>query len=229
MSAKRIGLPLGPLLFILVYCFVRPAGLSLSGTAVLATTAWMAAWWITEAIPIAVTALLPIVLYPFTGVLKAADATASYGHYIVFLFLGGFILAMAFERWNLHRRIALATIYLIGANLSRIILGAMVATAGLSMWISNTATSVMMLPIAMAIAAQLKDDPGTEEDENARFGKALMLAIAYAASIGGMGTLIGTPVNGVLVGQLETLFGVEIGFLEWFSIGFPLVVVLLAI
>lgn len=229
MSARSIGLPLGPLLFLLIYFFVRPAGLSLAGTAVLATTAWMAAWWITEAIPIAVTSVLPIILFPVTGAMKAADATASYGHYIVFLFLGGFILAMAFERWNLHRRIALATIYLIGSNLRMIVLGAMVATAGLSMWISNTATSVMMLPIAMAIAAQLRDDPATEVDENARFGKALMLAIAYSASIGGMGTLIGTPVNGVLVGQLETVFGVEIGFLEWFSIGFPLVVILLLI
>lgn len=229
MSAKSIGLPLGPVLFFLIIAFVHPPGLSYAGTAVLATTAWMAAWWITEAIPIAVTSILPIVLFPATGAMKAADATASYGHYIVFLFLGGFILAMAFERWNLHRRIALATIYLIGSNLSMIILGAMIATAGLSMWISNTATSVMMLPIAMAIAAQLKDDPSTKEDENALFGKALMLSIAYSASIGGMGTLIGTPVNGVLVGQLETLFDVEIGFLEWFSIGFPLVVILLAI
>lgn len=229
MSARKIGLALGPLLFALIWFFVRPEGLPPAGTAVLAVTAWMAVWWITEAIPIAVTALLPMVLFPLLNVMPAGDATAAYGHYIVFLFLGGFMLAMAFERWNLHRRIALATIYLIGSDLQFIILGTMVATAGLSMWISNTATSVMMLPIAMAIASQLRDDPGTKEDENAVFGKALMLAIAYAASIGGMGTLIGTPVNGVLVGQLESVFGVEIGFLEWFSIGFPLVVVLLAI
>ena len=227
MSARRVGLPLGPLLFCLIYLFLRPDGLSLAGTSVLAVAAWMAAWWITEALPIAVTSLLPIVLFPFTGVLSGEEATAPYGHYVVFLFLGGFLLAMAFERWNLHRRIALATIYLIGSNQRMIILGAMVATAGLSMWISNTATSVMMLPIGMAIARQLRDDPATEVDENARFGKALMLAIAYSASIGGMGTLIGTPVNGVLVGQLETVFGVEIGFMTWFSIGFPLVVVLL--
>jgi sodium-dependent dicarboxylate transporter 2/3/5 len=229
MTTKQIGLFLGPALFLLIFFFVRPEGLPLAGTAVLATTAWMAAWWITEAIPIAVTSLLPIVLFPMTGAMKAAASTAAYGHYIVFLFLGGFMLAMAFERWNLHKRIALATIYYIGSNLQMIILGAMVATAGLSMWISNTATSVMMLPIAMAIAAQLRDDPSTDEDENATFGKALMLSIAYSASIGGMGTLIGTPVNGVLVGQMETVFNVEISFLEWFSIGFPLVIVLLFI
>lgn len=229
MSTQRIGLILGPLLFLLIFVFLRPEGLTLAGTAVLATTAWMAAWWITEAIPIAATSLLPMVLFPLTGAMKAGDTTQSYGHYIVFLFLGGFLLAMAFERWNLHRRIALATINFIGTDLRMIILGAMVATAGLSMWISNTATSVMMLPIAMAIVAQLKDDPTTDEDENATFGKALMLAIAYSASIGGMGTLIGTPVNGVLVGQLDEIFGVEISFLQWFSIGFPLVIVLLSI
>ena len=229
MSTQRIGLLLGPLLFLLLFVFLRPEGLPLAGTAVLATTAWMAVWWITEAIPIAATALLPMVLFPLTGVMPAGETTQAYGHYIVFLFLGGFLLAMAFERWNLHRRIALATIKMIGTDLRLIILGAMVATAGLSMWISNTATSVMMLPIAMAIVAQLKDDPSTDEDENATFGKALMLAIAYSASIGGMGTLIGTPVNGVLVGQLEAIFGVEISFLQWFSIGFPMVIVLLTI
>jgi len=185
-TSRRIGLFLGPFLFTLIFLFVRPEGLPLAGTAVLATTAWMAAWWITEAIPIAVTAMLPMVLFPLSGAMPAAEATRSYGHYLVFLFLGGFMLAMAFERWNLHRRIALATIYFIGSNLRMIILGAMVATAGLSMWISNTATSVMMLPIAMAIVKQLRDDPTTEENENTTFGKAMMLAVAYAASIGGM-------------------------------------------
>lgn len=229
MTTQRIGLLLGPLLFLLLLVFFRPAGLPVTGVAVLATTLWMAIWWTTEAIPIAVTALLPVILFPLTGVLGAPEATAPYGHYIVFLFLGGFMIAMAVERWNLHRRIALATIYLIGSNLRMIILGAMIATAFLSMWISNTATSVMMLPIAMAIAKQLADDPNTKKDENAIFGKALMLAIAYSASIGGMATLIGTPVNGVLLGQVETVFGVEIGFMDWFQIGFPVSVALLLI
>lgn len=229
MDTKRIGLVLGPLLFALILAFIRPEGLPAAGTAVLAVTAWMAVWWITEAIPIAVTSLLPIVLFPLTGAMETADATAPYGHYLVFLFLGGFIIAMSIEKWNLHRRIALGVIYLIGSNLRLIILGAMLATALLSMWISNTATSVMMLPIAMAIAAQLKDDPNTEENENAIFGKALMLAVAYSASIGGMASLIGTPVNMVFVGQLETVYGVEIGFMEWFKLGFPISLVLLFI
>ena len=229
MTAKQIGLPLGPILFALTLAFLRPEGLPFAGTAVLATTVWMAVWWTTEAIDIAVTAMLPIILFPLTGVMEAGEITTYYGHYLVFLFLGGFLIAMAVERWNLHRRIALATIALIGSNLRMIILGAMVATAFLSMWISNTATSVMMLPIAMAIAGQLADDPDTDEDENAIFGKALMLAIAYSASIGGMASLIGTPVNGVLLGQAETVFGIEIGFMEWFRIGFPISVVLLVI
>ncbi|MBC6992588.1 SLC13 family permease [Neolewinella lacunae] len=229
MTAKRIGLILGPLLFTLVMVFFHPEGLPSAGTAVLAGTAWMATWWITEAIPIAVTSMLPMVLFPLTGVLPIGETTAAFGHYLVFLFLGGFMLAMAFERWNLHRRIALATINFIGSNPRMIVLGAMLATALLSMWISNTATAVMMLPIAMAIARQLQDDPDTDVDENAAFGKALMLAIAYSASIGGMASLIGTPVNMVFVGQLETVYGVEIGFMEWFRIGFPVSVVLLFI
>ena len=229
MTARRIGLWTGPLAFLLIYFLFRPDGLPLAGTAVLAVTAWMAIWWTTEAISIAVTAMLPIILFPLTGVLSAAETTASYGHYLVFLFLGGFVIAMAVERWNLHRRIALGIIVLVGSSQRMIILGAMLATAFLSMWISNTATSVMMLPIAMAIAAQLADDPRTDVDENKQFGKALMLAIAYSASIGGMASLIGTPVNGVLLGQVETVFGVQIGFMDWFQIGFPVSVVLLVI
>ncbi|OAV45514.1 DASS family sodium-coupled anion symporter [Lewinella sp. 4G2] len=226
---KKIGLFLGPVLFILIQFFLELDGLSDAGQAVLAVTAWTAVWWISEAIPIAVTSLLPMVLFPVTGVLSAGDTTQAYGHYIVFLFLGGFLLAMAFERWNLHRRVALMTILFVGQNKRMIILGAMLATALLSMWISNTATSVMMLPIAIAIARQLQDDPTTELDENSQFGKALMLSIAYSASIGGMASLIGTPVNLVLVGQVKTTFGVEIGFLEWMSVGLPVAIVMLAI
>lgn len=229
MTAKRIGLWLGPLLFVVVYFLMRPAGLPLAGTAVLAATAWMAVWWTTEAIDIAVTALLPIVLFPLLGVLPAAEITKSYGHYLVFLFLGGFIIATAVERWNLHRRIALFIIALIGGGQRGIVLGVMLATAFLSMWISNTATSVMMLPIGMAIVAQLADDPATVVDEHRQFGKALMLAIAYAASIGGMASLIGTPVNAVLLGQVQTVFGVSLGFVDWLRIGLPVSVVLLVI
>ena len=228
MNAKRIGLFLGPLLFLCILLFLEPAGLSAPGRAVLATTAWMAVWWITEAVPIAVTALLPIVLFPLTGGAELTETTAAYGHRYVFLFLGGFLIAMSIEKWDLHRRIALGTIALIGSNVRMIILGAMAATWLLSMWISNTATAVMMLPIATAIVAQLRDDPTTPDiDENDRFGKAFMLAIAYAASIGGMASLIGTPVNLVLVGVVKEAFGVEISFAQWFSIGFPVSILLL--
>ncbi len=229
MTTKKIGLILGPVAFALILAFLHPEGLPFAGTAVLATTAWMAIWWTTEAISIAVTAMLPMILFPLTGVLTTGEATKPYGHYLVFLFLGGFVIAMAVERWNLHRRIALGIINLIGSNLKMVILGAMVATAFLSMWISNTATSVMMLPIAMAIAKQLEDDPTTKVDENSTFGKALMLAIAYSASIGGMASLVGTPVNFVLAGQAKEVFDVEIGFIDWMRIGLPISIVLLVI
>lgn len=221
---------LGPALFLMILLAFGPEGLPPAGVAVLATTVWMAVWWITEAVPIAVTALLPVVLFPLSGGLDLEPTTAAYGHRYVFLFLGGFLIAMTIEKWGLHRRIALGTIALIGSNVRMIILGAMAATWSLSMWISNTATAVMMLPIATAIVAQLRDDPTTPEvDENDTFGKAFMLAIAYAASIGGMASLIGTPVNLVLVGVVKEAFGVEISFAQWFAIGFPVSVVLLLV
>ena len=228
MTTKHIGLFLGPVLFFLILLVLQPDGLPPAGVAVLAATVWMAVWWITEAVPIAVTALLPVVLFPLTGGLDLEPTTAAYGHRYVFLFLGGFLIAMTIEKWGLHRRIALGTIALIGSNVRMIILGAMAATWLLSMWISNTATAVMMLPIATAIVAQLRDDPTTPEvDENDTFGKAFMLAIAYAASIGGMASLIGTPVNLVLVGVVKEAFGVEISFAQWFAVGFPVSIFLL--
>lgn len=226
---KRIGLLLGPLLFLLILVLFKPEGLSVAGKAVMASTAWIAVWWITEAIPIAITALLPIILFPLTGGLDLATTTGAFGHKYVFLYLGGFIIAIAIEKWNLHRRIALNIINLIGSDVRKIILGFMVATAFLSMWISNTATSVMMLPIGIAIIKQLKDNPNTTEDENEIFGKALMLAIAYSASIGGIATLIGTPPNLVLAGVIHDIYAYEITFLQWFMFGFPISVVLLVI
>lgn len=204
-------------------------GLSAEGHAVLASTFWIAIWWITEALPIAVTALLPIILFPLTGAMELSETTTSFGHKYIFLYIGGFILAIAIERWQLHRRIALSIIYLIGTNMKRIVLGFMVATGFLSMWISNTATAVMMIPIGMAIVSQLKDDPSTEENENALFGKMLMLAIAYSASIGGVATLIGTPPNLVLAGILQEQYGIEITFSRWIMFGLPVSVLLLFI
>ena len=169
IKTKNIGLVSGPLSFILVILFFHPEGLTLQANAIIASTVWMAIWWITEAIPISVTALLPIILFPLTGGLELSETTASYGHKYVFLYLGGFIIAIAMQKWNLHKRIALNIISFIGTNVIKIILGFMVATAFLSMWISNTATAVMMLPIAMAIVDQLKDNPDTIENENKIF------------------------------------------------------------
>ena len=226
---QRIGFILGPVLFTIILLFFRPDDLSQEGIAVLASTAWIAVWWITEAIPIAVTALLPIVLFPLTGGLDIASTTSAFGHKYVFLYLGGFIIAISIEKWNLHRRIALNIINIIGSDVRKIILGFMIATAFLSMWISNTATSVMMLPIGVAIIKQLKDNPNSSENENQIFGKALMLAIAYAASIGGVGTLIGTPPNLVLAGVVSDIYNYEITFLQWFMFGFPISVILLFI
>ena len=220
---------MGPALFLIILLWFHPEGLSKEANAILASTIWIAVWWITEAVPIAITSLLPVVLFPLTGGMELAETTASFGHRYIFLYIGGFILAIAIERWNLHKRIALNIIQLIGTNVKNVILGFMLATAFLSMWISNTATSVMMLPIGMSIISQLMDNPKTVENENQNFGKALMLAIAYSASIGGMATLIGTPPNLVLATIVQETYGIEITFSKWFMFGLPISLILLAI
>lgn len=229
LTKQSIGLVLGPILFLIVLFFFHPEGLSKTANAILASTVWVAVWWITEAMPIAVTAFLPIVLFPLTGGLSLSETTASYGHKYIFLFIGGFILAIAIEKCRLHKRIALSIIKIVGTNITHIILGFMVATAFLSMWISNTATAVMILPVGTAIVLQLIDDPRTKENENLVFGKALMLSIAYSASIGGMATLIGTPPNLVLAGVVNESYGVEITFSQWFVFGFPISVLFLVL
>jgi len=193
ISAGKIGFVLGPLSFVLIMLFFNPDDLEFQGKAILACASWIAIWWVTEPIPIAATSLLPIIIFPLSGGLDIKTTTAAFGHKYVFLFIGSFILAIAIQKWKLHKRIALNIINQVGVNKSNIILGFMTATAFLSMWISNTATSVMILPVGLAIISQLKDDPNTPENENSLFGKALMLAIAYSASIGGMATIIGTP------------------------------------
>lgn len=231
MNSKRkyFSLILGPAVFLLMQSMDAPAGMSESAYAILSSTLWIAIWWVTEAVPIAVTALLPIVLFPLTGALDIVTTTASYGHKYIFLYIGGFILAIAIEKWGLHKRIALHIIKLIGSNITMIILGFMIATAFLSMWISNTATSVMMLPIGMSIVSQLKDNPATPESEGLVFGKALMLAIAYSASIGGIATLIGTPPNLVFAGYMSEVYDIEISFWQWFQFGIPISLLLLTI
>ena len=228
-ASKNFGMILGPLMFFVILLFFHPSGLNDQSNAVLAATIWIAIWWIFEALPIAVTALLPIVLFPIAGGMDLAQTTASYGHKLIFLIMGGFMIAIAIEKWNLHKRIALNIIYFIGTDLRKIILGFMAATAFLSMWISNTATAVMMLPIGVVIIKQLKDNPNTDENENNIFGKALMLAIAYSASIGGIATLIGTPPNLVMAGIVSQVYGYEISFLEWIVFGLPVSMLLLAI
>ena len=220
----KIGLALGPALFLLIYFFVRPEGMSLQAVTVLAITAWIAIWWVTEPIPLPVTSLLPIVLFPLMGILKIGVTTASYGQPIVFLYIGGFLIAIAIEKTGLHKRIALNIIRKMGTRFSMIVLGFMISTAFISMWISNTATAIMMLPIGLAIIAVAS----TSEDVHIhRFRKALMLAIAYASSIGGLATIIGTPPNLVFVGVVKDLYGMDISFMKWFMVGFPITVLLL--
>lgn len=229
MLYKRLGFVLGPLLFVLIHLFFEGDGLSDQGRDLLAATVWIGIWWVLEVLPIAATALLPIILFPLLDTISLGDTTASYGHKYVFLYMGGFMLAVAIERWNLHRRIALNIIKLIGTNMYTIVLGFMVATAFLSMWISNTATTVMVMPMAVSIIKQLKDNPITPQDENGIFGKMLMLAIAYSASIGGMATLIGTPPNLVFAGFVQKTYGVDVSFWQWMKFGLPVATILLVL
>jgi sodium-dependent dicarboxylate transporter 2/3/5 len=194
--------------------------MTLEGQRTAAVTALMAVWWITEALPLAATALVPIALYPPLGILGGTVVTRSYGDSNIFLFAGGFFIAMAMQKWNLHERVALSIVYRTGTNPSRLVLGFMLGTAFISMWISNTATALMMLPIALAVISQMQRDG----NEGARkFATALLLSIAYASSIGGIATLIGTPPNGVLITQYSRLFpeAPRIGFFQWMLLGVP--------
>lgn len=227
LNKKKIGLVLGPWVFILIEFFFRAEGLSNEGVAVLASTAWIAIWWVTEAIAIEATALLPLILFPLLGVTTFSETGAAYGHKFIFLFLGGFMIAITIEKWGLHKRIALHIIKMVGTSLVRVIMGFMLSTALLSMWISNTATTVMILPIGMAVVAKLGE--AFDKKKSAAFRKALMLAIAYSASIGGMATLVGTPPNLIFAGVIEKIYQIEIGFMQWFAFGLPVSILLLAI
>lgn len=220
MSLKQASLWLGPLLFGVVHLTGEGLGWSMEAKSVLAAAAWILTWWISEAAPIAVTSLLPIVLFPLTGVLDLKSITALYGSHYVFLFMGGFLVAIALERVNLHKRLALMLLARVGTQPARIVLGFMLATALLSMWISNTATTLMMLPIALSVIRSV-------EGPHPNFTKALLLGTAYAANIGGMSTLVGTPPNIAMAGLLAEQEGVAIGFLEWFQLTGPLALALL--
>lgn len=245
------GLALGPLASFAVW-FLLPgpeAGLSLAGRATASVATLMAIYWTTEALPLPVTALLPLVLFPAAGVFPSGEgfpsqirqAAMPYGHEFIFLFMGGFMIALAVERWGLHRRVALTSVLALGTQPARVIAGAMGATALLSMWLSNTATTVMMLPIGVSLSRLAREresadcavDPTSGKpmvsQGESYFGIAMMLGIAYAASIGGLGTLIGTPPNLFLAGYLKEAYGIEIGFGRWMAAALPLVVVFLAI
>lgn len=214
---QLVGLILGPLLFISVLLLPRPEGLSPEAASVAAVALLMASFWIAETVPIPVTAVLPIFLFPLLGVMPTGDVTLSYGNQILFLFMGGFLIAVAMQKWHLHRRIALNVILGVGSSQPRLVLGFMLATAALSMWISNTATAMMMMPVAMAVI----DGVRKEQEESKNFGVALMLSIAYGASIGGVATLVGTPPNAIFIGMIDSLYGYQVGFVDWMKLGVP--------
>ncbi|MCX7638560.1 MAG: DASS family sodium-coupled anion symporter [Cyclobacteriaceae bacterium] len=225
-----IGLWAGPAAFTLLWLLVPETYISPKAPAVLALGAWMIIWWITEAVPIPVTAFLPLIGFPMMGVMKIGQAAAPYANPVIFLFMGGFIIALALEKHRLHERIALNLIRLTGTSGNGIILGFSLATALLSMWISNTATAMMMLPIATSVTNLIirSDSQGgrakTQQEKN--FATGLMLTVGYAASLGGMATLIGTPPNVVFAGLLNDMFQIKISFAEWFIVGFPVAALL---
>lgn len=226
--SKKIGLFLGPLLFFVLQLSSFTI-ISQKADVVIATALWMVCWWITEAVSISVTSLLPLILFPFFKVMPMADVGANYGSPIVFLFFGGFVLALALEKVNLHKRIALTIIKYTGTSPNRVILGFMIATAFMSMWISNTASTVVMLPIALSVINLLVNDVDgfTKKDEN--FALSIMLGIAFSANAGGIATVIGTPPNSVLIGLLENEYNMEISFLKWMFIGLPFSIILISI
>ncbi|MEH0758285.1 DASS family sodium-coupled anion symporter [Vibrio sp. 16] len=215
---------LGPLVMLATLVMEPPvAGLSVDAWRTAGLAFWMASWWISEAVPIPAASLLPLVVVPVAGIASIKQVAAPYAHPLIFLFLGGFLISIAMERWNLHRRIALKTMLYAGSKPSIQVLGIMLVTAFLSMWMSNTATAVMMLPIALSVIKIVTD----RDPNNNQFGKAMLLAIAYGASIGGIATLIGTPPNALMAAYLSDSYNIEIGFGQWMMLGLPLSIVLL--
>ncbi|MFT5022107.1 MAG: sodium-dependent dicarboxylate transporter 2/3/5 [Colwellia sp.] len=227
-TSKRLGLFLGPILFLIVLLLPTPL-LNKEGDAVIAVALWMVIWWISEAVSISVTALLPLLLFPLLDIMPIAEVGNNYGSPIIFLFFGGFVMALALEKVNLHRRIALNIIKITGTTPNKVVLGFMIATAALSMWISNTATAVVMLPIAMSVIKLLVDDSDgfTQKDKN--FSISVMLGIAFSANAGGIATVIGTPPNSILIGLLENEYQIEISFLKWMAFGLPFSIIMIAL
>lgn len=244
---QQLGLAAGPVLAVLVYLLLPHAYPSVDGTpvdfghagrATAGVAVWMAAWWFTEAIPIYATALLPLVLLPLLRAASMKAAAAPYAHELIFLFMGGFLLALAMERWGLHRRVALAALRVAGDRPVNVIGAFMAVSAGLSMWVSNTATAIMMLPVALSVVELVAqraapgdpaDSLGSPGSPIRSFAVALLLGIAYAASIGGIATPIGTPPNLFLLSYVHSHLGREISFVRWMALALPLVVVFLPI
>lgn len=234
-SPGTIGLLAGTALFLLLLALPAPDGLAPAAWRAAAVALLMAVWWMTEALPIPVTAILPPLLFPLLGVADVRAASAPYANPLIFLFLGGFLLALGLERWQLHRRLALSLITALGTRPSRIVAGFLLASALLSMWISNTATAMLMLPIGLSVADLVEGDAvrwregatvdAQQPTRSPNFTLCLLLGIAYACSIGGMGTLIGTPTNALLAAYMLQTYGIELGFLEWLLMGLPLVAV----
>ena len=237
-KSKLIPLILGPL-FALLFYFILPeqyttsAGISETfshaARACAAIVLWMAIWWFTEAVPIAVTSLLPIVLFPLFGVMGSSDTLKEYANGTIFLFLGGFLIAAGIARWHLDRRIALLTIRIVGTKPQQIILGLLLSTSFISAWVSNTATAAMMVPIALAV---LKGGRSTRvvlpiDRAEHNFGVCVLLAVAYGASLGGVLTLIGTSPNGIFARFVEQTYNVPVSFIDWMLIALPIVVVMI--
>ncbi len=196
-----------------------PAGMEESAWRVAGLAAWMALWWLTGVIALEATALLPIVFLPLLGVRSLGQVTVSYADPVIFLFLGGFLLAATLERWELHRRVALVAVSTVGVEAKRVVLAFLLASAAVSMWISNTATALMMLPIALAVSAG-------KEARSGGFPTALMLAVAYGSSIGGVATLIGTPPNAIFAASARELLGEEVSFGSWMALGLPVAILM---
>ncbi|KPH91365.1 anion transporter [Pseudoalteromonas undina] len=216
---------LGPCVMLLTCLAEPPVGMSAAAFKTAGLAFWMASWWVSEVVPIPATALLPLVISPIVDIAAIKSVAAPYAHPLIFLFLGGFLISIAMERWGLHKRIALRTMLYAGKKPSLQILAMMLVTAFLSMWMSNTATAVMMLPIALSITHLVK----SSDPSNEGFGKALLLSIAYGASIGGIATLIGTPPNALMAAYLSDSYQIEIGFAQWMIVGVPLALGMLII
>lgn len=232
LTSAYAGLVIGVLLCAAMLLSAPPEGMSVIAWRTASVGALMAAWWVTEAIPIAATALLPIALFPLLGIATVEATTAPYGNSVIYLFLGGFLIAMAIEACGLHRRLALAILDTVGTRPANLILGFMVATAIISMWVSNAATVVMMLPMATSVIAIAKGNAAATSDavvqrQRRAFDIALLLGVAYSASIGGLGTLIGTPPNALFAGFMSETYGVKIGFVEWMVLGVPIAAIAL--